>query len=882
MSRRVRTTCPYCGVGCGLVVEVAPDGRVRVEGDPDHPANRGRICIKGATLGETLAGPRLRTPELRGAPISWDEALDLMAEALAATLHHHGPEAVAFYLSGQLLIEDYYAFNKLAKGFIGTPHLDTNSRLCMASAVVAHKRAFGEDLVPGCYDDLELADLVVLWGSNLAACHPVLFQRLEQARARDPDKRLVVIDPRRTVTAARADLHLPLEPGTDAWLALGLLAFLQREDVVDWAFVAAHTEGFLEALALARREAGSIPAVARATGLPEEAIARFYRLFARTPRTVTVFSQGINQSHQGSDRAGLLLNLHLATGRLGRPGATCFSITGQPNAMGGREVGGLATTLAAHLDYDETARQALARFWGSDRLPRGPGLRAVELFEAVRRGQIRFLWIVGTNPLVSLPQRRLVAEALAACPFWVVSDISPESETARRAPLRLPAAAWGEKAGTVTNSERCLSRQRPFRTPPGEARPDWWMAVQLAHRLGFEAAFPWRSPAEIFREYAASTRLAARLGRTLDLGPLAELDAAAYEALGPVRWPVRPDGTGTARLFADGRFAHADGRARLVAAAPAGPRAALARERPLRLITGRTAHHWHTMTRTGLAPSLTRCEPEPVVAIHPDDAAMAGLEDGCIAEIRGDEGCLRARVQLSQDLRLGTVFVPMHWNEAFARAAAVNAVVPAVVDPCSGEPEFKAAAVAVRRFPARWYAFYLGRHEVRFDSPYEARSRTPFGLRIEAAGIEAPGDWRAWLGGFLDPGWTWLEFVDLAAGLYRVAVLAGERLEGVLYVARHHRLPPRDWLLERFAEPCRDPAIRRALLTGLPPAGQTTDPVLCVCAGVRRSRVVAAIEAGAGSLAAIRRLTGAGGGCGSCRHELATLLAQSRTVSAAE
>ncbi len=879
-ARKVRTTCPYCGVGCGLVVEVDRDGGVRVAGDPDHPANRGRICVKGATLPETLPGPRLTTPLYRGAPVSWDEALDLIAEELAGVLRRHGPEAVAFYLSGQLLIEDYYVFNKLAKGFLGTPHVDTNSRLCMAAAVVAHQRAFGEDLVPGCYEDLELADLVVLWGSNLAACHPVLFQRIEDARAaRDGRPRLVVIDPRRSESAARADLHLPLAPGTDAWLAAGLLAFLQREDRVDWEFVAAHTEGFLETLALARRHAGSIPAVARATGLPEAAIERFYRDFARTSRTVTVFSQGINQTVQGSERAGLLLDLHLATGRIGQPGASCFSVTGQPDAMGGREVGALATMLASHLPWDdEAARRALAGFWRTDRLARGPGLRAVELFEAVRRGDVRFLWIAATNPLVSLPDRRLVEEALAACPFWVVADITPESETARRAPLVLPAAGWGEKEGTVTNSERRLSRQRAFRTPPGEARPDWWMAVQLARRLGFEAAFPYEHPFEIFREHAASTRLAVRFGRRLDLGPLAAMEREAFEAMAPVQWPIAVDGSGTARLFEDGRFAHADGRARLVPVQPRGPHAATEPARPLRLLTGRTASHWHTLTRTGRAPSLATQEPEPFVAVHPDDAALLGLEDGALAELRGREGRMLARVRCTPDQRLGTVFVPMHWNEAFARHGSVNALVPAVTDPRSGEPEFKAAAVALAPFRAGWSAFYLGRRPLDFGGAYEARSRTAFGWRIEAAGGAPPThDWRAWLAAWFDPAWTWLELADPHAGVQRVAVLRGHRLEAVLFAARHHRLPPRDWLLARFDQPWDDPRLRRALLAGVPPVGEDVDPLLCLCAGVRESRVRAALAAGALSLAALVRETGAGAGCGSCRETLTRLLAEARS-----
>ncbi len=877
--RRVRTTCPYCGVGCGLIAEVADGGGVAITGDPDHPANFGRVCTKGATLAETLDGPRLTRPLYRGEPIGWSEALDLAAEELCRTLRAHGPEAVGFYLSGQMLIEDYYVFNKLAKGFIGTANIDTNSRLCMASAVVAHRRAFGEDLVPVAYEDLEEADLVVLWGSNLAICHPVLFQRLQAARERDPSKTLVVIDPRRSESAAAADLHLPIAPGTDGFLANGLLAFLQKEDRVDWEFVAARTEGFPEALAAARRTAGSIPEVARHCGLPEAAIARFFRLFATTERTVSVFSQGINQSATGSDKANAIINLHLATGRIGRPGRGPFSITGQPNAMGGREVGGLATALASHLEFSEVDRRALARFWGSERLVERPGLKAVELFEAVRAGRIRWLWIVATNPLVSLPDRSRVEEALARCPFVIVSEMSPESDTARFADLLLPAAAWGEKDGTVTNSERRLSRQRPFRSPPGEARADWWMAVELARRLGFGDAFRYDRPAAIFREYAASTRLALRSGRLLDLTPLAALGDAEYDALQPVQWPLEPD-RGSVRLFADERFAHADGRARFIAVTPHPPRLALEPRRPLRLLTGRVRDQWHTMTRTGLVPRLAATDPEPFLAIHPDDAALLQLEAGAIAEIESDGGRMLARVRTDESLRVGTLFAPMHWSQRFAREAAVNALVPAIVDPLSGEPEFKAAAVRVRPFRARWYAFWLGVEPAALGGEYEVRLRIAGGWRVEAAGSEPPAaGWRELFSELAAGEGERLELADSGSGVFRAALLRDGRIRALLFVSPHHRLPPREWLVARFAEERLDPEARRDLLLGFSRRGAPGERVVCLCANVTERRLLEAIAAGARTPAALARSTGAARACGSCRAELERLLA---TAAAAE
>ena len=472
MNGPVRTTCPYCGTGCGVIASPGAGGGWKIEGDPKHPANFGKLCAKGNALGATLgAEGRLLYPEISGRRASWDQALDLIASRFKEIAEKHGSESIAFYLSGQLLTEDYYVANKLAKGFIGTPHVDTNSRLCMASSVAGHKRAFGADTVPGCYEDLDVADLIVLVGSNAAWNHPILFQRM-LASKRERGAKLISIDVRETATTQASDLALIIAPGTDAWLFNGLLAHLAGAGAIDKDYVARHTSGFDAALETARASAPDVRTVARATGLTIARLRRFYELFATTERVVTCFSQGINQSSTGSDKVNAILNCHLATGRIGKPGAGPFSLTGQPNAMGGREVGGLANQLAAHMDFDDAALDRVGRFWKAPRLIRGQGLKAVQMFDAVHDGKIKALWVLCTNPAASLPNANRAIEALARCEFLVVSDCVGANDTMAHAHVKLPAAGWGEKAGTVTNSERRISRQRAIQLHrPARPRP---------------------------------------------------------------------------------------------------------------------------------------------------------------------------------------------------------------------------------------------------------------------------------------------------------------------------------------------------------------------------------------------------------------------------
>ncbi|EHS53967.1 molybdopterin oxidoreductase, partial [Rhizobium sp. PDO1-076] len=610
MSTEVKTTCPYCGVGCGVIARVDDNGEVSVKGDPEHPANFGRLCSKGSALAETLdLDGRALHPEIMSKRTSWNTALNIVAQTFRQTIAEHGPDSVAFYVSGQLLTEDYYVANKLMKGFIGSANIDTNSRLCMASSVAGHRRAFGADTVPGTYEDLELADLVVLVGSNMGWCHPVLYQRLAAAKAARPALKVVVIDPRRTATSDIADLHLSVRPDGDVALFNGLLAHLVQHNAIDQSYIAAHTHGFAEAFAEADM---SMADLIEATGLPAMQIRQFFHLFQTTEKTVTCYSQGVNQSSVGSDKVNAIINCHLSTGRIGRPGMGPFSLTGQPNAMGGREVGGLANMLAAHMAIENPDhRERVQRFWQSPVIVDKAGLKAVDMFDAVADGRIKALWIMSTNPVVSMPDADRVKAAIEACPFVVVSDILKDTDTARLADVLLPATGWGEKSGTVTNSERRISRQRPFLTAPGEARPDWWQLAEVGRRMGFDKAFDYTSPSEIFAEHAALSAFENDDERDFDIGAYAAIDEDDYDSLRPFQWPQQVGKpSGDTRFFADGHFYHADRRARFIAT-PAKLPVRTSLDFPLILNTGRVRDHWHTMTRTGKSARLSAHIAEP-------------------------------------------------------------------------------------------------------------------------------------------------------------------------------------------------------------------------------------------------------------------------------
>jgi assimilatory nitrate reductase catalytic subunit len=883
-AREVRTTCPYCGVGCGVLAKVAADGTVSVRGDPEHPANFGRLCSKGSALAETLdLEGRLLHPDIHGRRAGWDEALDLVASKFTETIAEHGPNAVAFYVSGQLLTEDYYIANKLMKGFIGSANIDTNSRLCMASSVAGHRRAFGSDTVPGTYEDLELADLVVLVGSNLAWCHPVLYQRLAATKSARPAMKVVLIDPRRTMTADIADLHLAIRPDGDVALFNGLLAYLAAAGAVDRTYIGAHTIGFDEALTAAG--AHDRPTISEETGIDISTLSIFFDLFTRTQRTVTVYSQGANQSSIGTDKVNAIINCHLATGRIGKPGTGPFSVTGQPNAMGGREVGGMANMLAAHMEIENPAhRDRVRRFWNAPNVAARPGLKAVDMFRGVAGGGIKALWIMATNPVDSLPEGDFVEAAMKACPFVVVSDVVDATDTVRHAHVKLPAAAWGEKDGTVTNSERRVSRQRALLSLPGDARPDWWIVAQVARRMGHGAAFGHVGPGEIFREHAALSGFENGGERDFDIGAYATVGPGDYETLAPFQWPA-PEQLGhqdsDARYFADGDFFTPDRKARFVAITSAAPPRTDSAF-PFVLNTGRMRDQWHTMTRTARSARLSQHFAEPYAELHPVDAVQLGIEHADIAKIASPNGWILVRARLSDRQRRGSVFVPIHWTDQFASNARVDRLVRSLTDPVSGQPASKHVAVAVERFEAAAFGFaVVSQRPAVIDAEYWAVARCSGGWRVELAFAAPKHDWTAFAASlFGAPEAQPLSYRDPAGGRRRFASFDGDRLIGALFLAHGPVAVSRDWAIEQLVRK-HNGRTRLAVMATRPSAGAVDrGATVCSCFGIGATQIADSVRRGCDSVEAIGQALQAGTNCGSCRAEIRGILDAHRLQAA--
>lgn len=886
-----RSVCCYCGVGCGVLIEHDGARISGVRGDPEHPANRGRLCTKGATLHLTAqAGGRCLYPELREDKaggrrrVSWDVALETAADRFAAVIREHGPEAVGIYLSGQLSTEDYYVFNKLMKGLIGSNNVDTNSRLCMSSAVAGYKATLGADAPPACYEDIDQAGTIFIAGANTAWAHPVLYRRIEAARQANPQLKLVVADPRRTDTAREADLHLAILPGTDVALFHAMLHVLITERRIDADYIAAHTEGWSAVRDLA--EAYSPERAAQICGVPVEAIVRAARLFAAGP-TLSLYCQGLNQSSHGVDKNAALINLHLATGQIGRPGCGPFSLTGQSNAMGGREVGGLANLLPAHRDLNNpTHRAEVARLWGVDSVPAKPGRPAVAMFEAARRGEIKALWVVCTNPAHSLPNQTLVREALAHVDFLIVQEAFADTETAAYADLLLPAASWGEKDGSMTNSERRISRIRAAVPSPGEARADWAIAVDFARRLENKLGrgktlFPYETAEQVWNEHRESTR-----GRDLDI---TGLSYALLDAQGPQQWPC-PEGVaaGRARLYADGVFPTASGRARFHCAGWQPVAEPADAEYPLSLTTGRLRDQWHTMSRTGLVPRLYSHVEAPLLTMHPADLALRGLSDGDLVRVRSRRGQLVLHVTADADQRAGQVFLPMHWGGRFMAGLGTNVLTVDACDAVSGQPELKHAAVEVEATGPMHPLLLMLRGEAaewlprlqpllgQFDYAslgLAGRERAVVVLRaastqpLDAARLARIDR----LAGLDDA--AAMSYFDAGSGISKRARLDSGRL---VAVRLYGETAARDWLKQCMAEETDVSTLRPWLLAPLaaPPQGQVASGrIVCNCKNVSESAIRAAIAEGA-DLAALQAGLRCGTECGSCLPELKRLLAE--------
>jgi len=872
----VRTTCPYCGVGCGILARPGGSGGADIAGDSAHPANFGKLCSKGSALGETLAlGGRLlcpmqRQPDGTLARIGWEPALDAVADGFRRIIERDGQGAVAFYLSGQLLTEDYYVANKLMKGFLGSANVDTNSRLCMASSVAGHRRAFGADAVPGIYADLDEANLIVLVGSNAAWCHPVLFQRM-MCNKIERGARIVVIDPRRTATADEADLFLPIEPGTDSALFCGLLVRLADTGVLDDAYINAHTTGFAETLARARAIAPDADVTARLTGLSEADVRKFFEMFSSTARVVSCFSQGVNQSAQGTDKVNAIINCHLATGRIGMPGMGPFSLTGQPNAMGGREVGGLANQLAAHMGFEPDDIDRVRRFWGAPGIAAQEGLKAVQMFEAIERGEIKALWVMATNPAVSLPRAGAMRAALRKLELFVVSENVLSNDTVNAgAQILLPAAAWGEKEGTVTNSERRISRQRAFLPLPGEAQPDWWIVSQVARRMGFEQAFAYRSAADVFREHAALSAFENSGTRDFDLGGLVDLSNEEFDALEPVQWPVRQgEAIGDRRFFAQGEFFTPDGRARFVPPAPPTLRERASAAYPFRLNTGRIRDQWHSMTRTGLSPRLASHLPEPFVEIHPADAAALHLADGDFAKISTVHGTCVLKVRARDSQRPGSLFMPIHWSGETASGACAGDLIAPHTDPYSGQPEAKATPAAIAPVIFAAYGLARARQPILFPKPTSwVKVAVAGGTEYRLATNDGPMMWHD-LAHRMLAGDGSLED-ELEGESYRAAAFTDGELDAYLCIVPAGA--PLNWNPQTLA-PVEQTTGTIFPLRQFDFGASDAESVVCACFQVKGSAIREAVSSGAArTVGDIGRILRAGSNCGSCLPELRALI----------
>lgn len=895
------SACAYCGVGCGVLIETDGTKIIGVRGNPDHPANFGRLCTKGATLDLAAAqiDARVLYPELRlqrdasRQRVEWNGALDHAAERFAAIIQEHGADAVGFYISGQLLTEDYYVFNKLAKGLIGTNNVDTNSRLCMSSAVTGYKSTLGADAPPACYDDIATTDCLFIAGSNTAYAHPILYRRIEDARKANPNLKVIVVDPRRTDTSREADLHLPILPGTDVALFNAMLYVMLWEDMLDQDYIATHTNGFSELRATVREY--SPETVAALCGVPAADIVTAARWFGQSPATLSLYCQGLNQSSHGTDKNAALINLHLATGQIGRPGAGPFSLTGQPNAMGGREVGGMANLLSAHRDLaNPVHRDEVARLWGVESVPATPGKTALEMFEAVARGEIKALWIACTNPAQSLPNQELVRAALQKAEFVVVQEVNAYTETAEYADLLLPAAAWGEKEGTVTNSERRITHLQTAIPAPGECRPDWEIAANFAHRLGARlgkpgaALFPYTDAEAVFNEHRETTR-----GRDLDI---TGLSYALLDEQGPQQWPY-PEGaqSGKVRLYADGIYPTADGRAKFANARYLPTAEVIDARYPLHLNTGRLRDQWHGMSRTGMVARLYSHVESPVLSMHADDMARRGLKTGDLAQVKSRRGELLVPVEASDDMRTGQTFMPMHWGSRYMSGLGVNALTMDQRDPVSKQPELKHAAIQVEKAPLPWHMAVMRRDNAvarmlriqpllsRFDYAscgLYGRQNPVLVLRIANA-TPLSAALMAEIDTLLDmqDETCIMRYDDPKRGIAKRVLVEDGRVTGVRLTGE---VAARDWLKEMMAEGAEIAPLRSWVLAPLstPPSGSSSrGRIVCNCMNVSETQILTAVGQGA-DLATLQATLKCGTECGSCVPELKRMIMSGKQEAA--
>jgi assimilatory nitrate reductase catalytic subunit len=921
-----KTTCPYCGVGCGIDIEIEIEVEVEVDtdtdtsisagintsmdtspnldlasphrvltkltGTPEHPANFGRLCVKGSKLLETnTQDGRLLHPEVDGKQATWSDAIDTVATKFNQIIAEHGPDAVAFYVSGQLLTEDYYVANKLMKGYIGSANIDTNSRLCMSSAVAAYKRAFGADAVPCCYEDLEHTELLILIGSNAAWTHPVLFQRMERAKKANPDMRVVFVDPRRTASCELADLHLAIKPGTDVALFNGLLNYLAENDAIDQAYIEAHTQRFEQTLEQAAP--WKMASVAEYCDIDLSSLEQFYQLFALSNKAISFYSMGVNQSTSGVDKANSIINCHLATGMLGKEGCGPFSITGQPNAMGGREVGGLANMLAAHMDIDNAQhRQLVQNYWQSPRIAQKAGLKAVDLFEQIEQGKVKAVWVMATNPVASMPNRNKIERALSNCELVVVSDCVAKNDTLAFADVKFPATGWSEKNGTVTNSERRISRQLALLPPAGEAKHDWQIICEVAKAMGHGEAFSYQHPAQIFAEHAGLTAYQNAGSRDLDLSGLCGLSQAEYDKLVPVQWPVnQANPQGSKRMFVDQRFYTPSGKAQFVALSPRLPEQLTSNDYPFVLNSGRIRDQWHTMTRTGNSAQLSSHIDQAFLAIHPADAKKLQLQEGALVTVsakytkpKHSDAVQQVILPLKLDdkQRKGELFAPIHWSRSWSSSASIASLYSDANDSISGQPELKHAAVQLKKVEFACYGQIFSAQELGtglLDDKLDYWIKSPLenGFLYRFASQAAEFSLGPWLKRNFPLLTEWMSV--LSEQHHYLWALKNEKLVLATYLSATPEEVNINWVDSLLAQDNLQREQMVALLRAEPDEVFNQGLLVCSCFKVGEKTIIDAISSGCTSVDALGEILQCGTNCGSCKPELSQLISRHSVVN---
>jgi assimilatory nitrate reductase catalytic subunit len=868
----IKSTCAYCGVGCGVDIGVDNGKAISLTGSTDHPANFGKLCVKGTNLLNTidLTG-RLLAPEIANKQVSWDKATDYVADKFNDIIKKYGKDAVAFYVSGQLLTEDYYVANKLMKGYIGSGNIDTNSRLCMSSAVSAYKRAFGEDIVPCTYEDLEQTDLLLLTGSNAAWTHPVLYQRIERAKRINPAMKVVVIDPRKTATCELADHFIQLKPGTDAAFFNGLLTFLKHNKGLNTDYIFQHTEGFEKALEEA--SSWSVAKVSEFCQVSEALLTCVYQLFCSREKAITFYSMGINQSSSGVDKCQSIINCHLASGKIGKLGCGPFSITGQPNAMGGREVGGLANQLAAHMDIDNPHHQdKVQRFWQSPTIAKKQGSKAVELFDKIASGDIKAVWIMATNPMVSLPNRKKISEALTKCDLVVVSDCVETNDTLAFADVKLPATPWLEKNGTVTNSERRISRQRNAVAPAGQARHDWQIIQDVATKMGF-SGFEFDHVSDVFKEHAQLTSFENNGERLFDLSGLSDLTTKAYNTLSPVQWPVKQDNLeGCARVYADGVFNTPSGKAQFIAITPQLPIQRTCAKFPFILNSGRLRDQWHTMTRTGKTSKLSAHTDKPYLYLHPLDAKNLALLDNDMVSINASTGQAIAHAKIDKNQRLGECFMPIHWNKGFASHANISELYQSIIDPISGQAESKQGAVSLSKKTFNEYVNIHTNAQINVHGDFWVKSSVDYGTSYQVALDEPTPDALLWCQKISGLSGEWLTFIQ-ESQRYVICLQAGKLAFLAYFSTSWPDIEP-SWLNHVFSEDKLTFSTIQSLLLGIASKAFSQGKQVCSCYNVGEKTIIKAISEGCNNVDTLGKKLQCGTKCGSCKPELASLVKQ--------